>query len=116
MFVSDAIAALENASSERIAAEASAAESIAPIVAHGIPSDLLFRGDIYAPTDVPPVFENPKYPRLGYRVVNVTSSLVPFGYKGTIVAIHGSSGFVEVVPTPPYFNCILNLPMLPFFE
>ncbi|CAM9192531.1 unnamed protein product, partial [Ectocarpus fasciculatus] len=93
----DAIAALENASSERIAAEASAAESIAPIVAHGIPSDLLFRGDIYAPTDVPPVFENPKYPRLGYRVVNVTSSLVPFGYKGTIVAIHGSSGFVEVV-------------------
>jgi 5'-3' exoribonuclease 1 len=91
----DAIAAIETAAAERMAAAASAAAA-APVVAHGMPSDVLFRGDIYAPTDVPPVFENPQYPQLGYRVVNVTSQLVPFGYRGTVVAIHGSSGFVEV--------------------
>lgn len=93
----DAIAALEQAANEKIAQEASDVGSIAPVVAHGLPSDLLFRGDIFSPTDVPPLFENPKNPRLGYRIVNVTSAIVPFGYNGTVVAIHGSSGFVEVL-------------------
>ena len=92
----DAVAAVEKVAAERLAAEASNTVKSAPVVAHGLPTDLLFRGDIYAATDVPPVFENPKYPRLGFRVVNVTSQVVPFGYKGTVVSIHGSSGFVEV--------------------
>lgn len=91
----DDVAILERAADELLAAEAE--KTVTPVVAHGIPSDLLFRGDIFSPTDVPPVFENPKYPRLGYRVVNVTSPLVPFGYKGTVVSIHGNSGFVEVL-------------------
>ncbi len=92
----DAVAAIERAADERRAAVASAlAAGVQPVVAHGLPSDMLFRGDIYAPSDLPPRLYNPQ-PVLGFRVANVTSPSVPFGLKGTVVSIHASSGFVEV--------------------
>lgn len=36
-------------------------------------------------------------PRLGDRVVNLTARSVPFGIRGTVIAIHADSGCVEVV-------------------
>jgi len=36
-------------------------------------------------------------PKLGDRVANMTNVVVPFGLRGTIVAIHPSTGYVEVL-------------------
>ena len=36
-------------------------------------------------------------PRLGDRVVNLTSLGVPFGLRGTVVSIHENTGYVEVL-------------------
>lgn len=83
------------ASAERSAANAAAVSSAIPVVAHGMPSDMLFRGDIYAPSDMPPLLNNP-LPCLGYRVITISAASVPFGLKGTIIAIHANSGFAEV--------------------
>ena len=103
----DAVAAIEMASAERAIANTTAVNSAIPVVAHGMPSDLLFRGDIYAPSDMPPLLDNPA-PCLGYRVITISATSVPFGLKGTIIAIHANSGFAEVKHTPE-INTIIYL-------
>lgn len=55
----------------------------------------IFRGDLFSPFDAP-VNLNNEPPSLGDRVFNLTSTGVPTGLKGTVVAIHLSTGFVEV--------------------
>jgi hypothetical protein len=61
----------------------------------GIPIDSVFRGDIFSPFDAP-LRLNSSPPVLGDRVVNITSSGVPFGLIGTVVSIHTNTGYVEV--------------------
>ena len=36
-------------------------------------------------------------PRLGDRVVNLHATGVPFGLRGTVVAIHTNTGYVEAI-------------------
>lgn len=94
-FYSEAIAAVEKTVDERKQGKANA--SNAPIVAQGIPSNMLFRGDLFAPTDISPNLENPSFPMLGMRVVNVTAVAIPFGLKGTVVGIHANTGYVDIL-------------------
>jgi hypothetical protein len=58
---------------------------------------MLFRGDLFAPTDISPNLENPSFPMLGMRVVNVTAVAIPFGLKGTVVGIHANTGYVDIL-------------------
>lgn len=55
----------------------------------------IFRGDLFSPFDAP-VNLNIEPPSLGDRIVNLTSTGVPIGLKGTVVSIHSNTGFVEV--------------------
>ena len=41
-------------------------------------------------------FNGPEPPQLGDRVVNLYATGVPFGLRGTIVAIHSNTGYTEV--------------------
>ena len=61
-----------------------------------VPLDNLFRGDSLSPFDAPQQI-NAEPPRLGDRVMNLTSTGVPFSLIGTVVAIHNNTGYVEVM-------------------
>lgn len=61
-----------------------------------VPLDGIMRGGAADASDVP-VNLNKQPPSLGDRVVNISSLGVPFGLKGTVVTIHTSTGFVEVL-------------------
>jgi 5'-3' exoribonuclease 1 len=65
------------------------------VVVKSIPCTEIFRGDLSSPFDAP-LQINVSAPRLGDRVVNLNSTGVPCGLRGTVVCIHGSTGFVEV--------------------
>ena len=41
-------------------------------------------------------FNGSEPPELGDRVVNLYATGVPFGLRGTIVAIHSNTGYTEV--------------------
>lgn len=41
-------------------------------------------------------FNGSEPPQLGDRVVNLYATGVPFGLRGTIVAIHSNTGYTEV--------------------
>lgn len=62
-----------------------------------VPVDQIFRGDMFSPFDAPLNLNGDNVPVLGDRVVNLTSVGVPFGLKGTVVVIHSSTGYVEVI-------------------
>jgi 5'-3' exoribonuclease 1 len=61
-----------------------------------VPLDSIMRGGAADASDMP-VNLNTQPPSLGDRVVNLSSLGVPFGLKGTVVTIHTSTGFVEVL-------------------
>jgi hypothetical protein len=44
-----------------------------------------------------PSSHNSSQPKLGDRIVNLNSPGVPFGLRGTVVAIHKATGYVEVI-------------------
>lgn len=62
-----------------------------------VPVDAIFRGDMFSPFDAPLSLNGDNVPMLGDRVTNLTSVGVPFGLKGTVVVIHASTGYVEVI-------------------
>lgn len=64
-------------------------------VVEGVRGSQLYRPELSTPSDAPLTF-NTSAPFLGDRVVNLHATGVPFGLKGTVVTIHGSTGFVEV--------------------
>lgn len=61
-----------------------------------VPLDGIMRGGAADASDMP-VNLNAQPPSLGDRVVNISSLGVPFATKGTVVTIHTSTGFVEVL-------------------
>lgn len=61
-----------------------------------VPLDGIMRGGAADASDMP-VNMNTQPPSLGDRVVNISSLGVPFALKGTVVTIHTSTGFVEVL-------------------
>lgn len=65
-------------------------------VEKGIPIETLFKGDSHSTYDAPLQYNNTPA-KLGDRVVSLTAIGVPFGLKGTVIALHMSTGFVEVI-------------------
>jgi len=61
-----------------------------------VPLDAVYRDGFYSATERPTTL-NSTAPRLGDRVVNLSCTGVPFGLKGTVVTIHASTGYVEVL-------------------
>jgi len=61
-----------------------------------VPLDSIVRGGNSDVSDIP-VNLNKKPPALGDRIINLSSLGVPFGLRGTVVTIHTSTGFVEVL-------------------
>lgn len=94
MLSKEAIRAIEIASDARVSNLATSGQ--VSIVVKGIPVESVFRGDISAASDAPLLY-NTKTPALGDRVVNLNSTGVPFGLKGTVSGIHAGTGYVEVV-------------------
>jgi len=66
-----------------------------------VPGTALYREASTAATDIMVTTLDPKegIPQLGDRIVNLAADGIPFGLRGTVVAIHeaGSTGCVEVV-------------------
>ena len=69
------------------------------VVKKKVPLQAIFREGMFGPYDAPLQGLNDAYgpPELGDRVVNLVASAVPFGLKGTVIAIHASSAYVEVL-------------------
>ena len=65
-------------------------------IVKSFPIEQVFRCDSHTSSDAPLSYNASTGARLGDRVINLTSMGVPFGLKGTVVAIHSSTGFVEV--------------------
>ena len=65
------------------------------VTVKNIPVETLFRGESHTPYDAPLQYNNSPA-KLGDRVINLTATGVPFGLKGTVVALHVSTAFVEV--------------------
>jgi hypothetical protein len=61
----------------------------------GIALDSVYCDAHRSPNDVSLPY-NVLEPRLGDRVVNLTTVGVPFGLRGTVVTIHSSTKYVEV--------------------
>jgi 5'-3' exoribonuclease 1 len=111
----EAIAAVERAADTRTAATAAAVaaeknntkDSDAPYIntstcaqsrlVRGVPVDLLLRGDVYKVTDAKLTYSKGISARLGMRVANLCSTGVPFGLRGTVVAVHTHTRHVEVL-------------------
>mmetsp|Transcript_20065 Transcript_20065/g.28834 ORF Transcript_20065/g.28834 Transcript_20065/m.28834 type:complete len:1503 (+) Transcript_20065:75-4583(+) len=92
----DAIRAVERAVDVRRSAEGNQAAKI--VLRRNVPVETLFRDGIYRPFDAPlDMINGNASPELGDRVINLVSSGVPFGLKGTVIAIHSSSSYVEVL-------------------
>ena len=94
MLSKEAVRAIEIASDARVSNTATSGQ--VSIVVKGIPVESVFRGDISAASDAPLLY-NTKTPVLGDRVVNLNSTGVPFGLKGTVSGLHAGTGYVEVV-------------------
>lgn len=91
----DAIKAVERAADVRRSALASTEGTRAKEIVRGIRIDTLYRSDSSTNSDIALSF-NEDAPILGDRVINLSSTGVPFGLRGTVVTIHKSTGYVEV--------------------
>ena len=65
------------------------------IIVQGVPVEKLYCDFHRTPNDTA-LKINVLEPRLGDRVVNLTSDGVPFGLRGTVITIHNSTNYVEV--------------------
>ena len=65
------------------------------IVVKGVPVEKLYC-DVHRSANDTALKLNVLEPRLGDRVVNLTSDGVPFGLRGTVITIHTSTNYVEV--------------------
>jgi hypothetical protein len=65
------------------------------LVVKGIPIDKVFCNFHRTSQDVALAY-NQLEPRLGDRVVNLSSPGVPFGLRGTVITIHSATKYVEV--------------------
>jgi hypothetical protein len=54
-------------------------------IIENIPLTALFRGNVFDATDAPLTFNDGLSPTLGDRVINLTSTGVPFALRGTVV-------------------------------
>ena len=90
----EAMNAIERAEDMRVSFIASS--GVVKKVVKDVSLDSLFRGDNSSPSDAALSY-NISRPRLGDRVVNLNSTGVPFGLRGTVVAIHNSTAYVEVI-------------------
>ena len=90
----EAVRAIERAGDVRTAYLAASEKKIVRV--NQVPVEALYRGDTHVPTDVP-LAMNTTAPRLGDRVVNLNATGIPFGQRGTVVAVHSSTGYVEVL-------------------
>ena len=91
----DAMKAIERASDVRTSYLAACGPTLTVI--KKVPVENLYRGNITTPSDAPASYNGPEAPRLGDRVVNLHATGVPFGLKGTVVAIHSNTGYVEAI-------------------
>lgn len=94
-----AVAALEQASNVR---QEIAAKNASEIIVKGMQAENVFRANPSENHDISSISNSSNRkgvskPRLGDRVVNLTARSVPFGIRGTVVAIHPGSGCVEIV-------------------
>eukprot|EP00605_Chrysophyceae_sp_TOSAG23-4_P002224 GSChrysophyteH1.ASY1.ANO1.2467.1 assembled CDS len=90
-----AIRAIERAADVRTAYLA-ACDGGEKITLSNVPLDALYREGFYAATEHPGTL-NSTAPRLGDRVVNISSTGVPFGLRGTVITIHEATGYVDVL-------------------
>ena len=67
-------------------------------VVKGVPIEKVYSNVTRSQHDVALAY-NLLEPRLGDRIVNLTSSGVPFGLRGTVVTIHQATRYVEVRPS-----------------
>lgn len=67
------------------------------VLMNNVPVGNVFNPLNYSRHDVALTFNDNQIPTLGDRVVNLVAPAVPFGLKGTIIAIHPSSKYVEVL-------------------
>ena len=91
----EAMKAIERASDVRTSYLAACGPTLT--VVKKVPVENLYRGNITTPSDAPVSYNGPEAPRLGDRVVNLHATGVPFGLKGTVVAIHSNTGYVEAI-------------------
>lgn len=89
----EAMGAIERASDLQSAYLKSLEQKSTVVKSLGI--ETFFRSGSHTSNDAPLSY-NASSAKLGDRVINLTSMGVPFGLKGTVVAIHVSTGFVEV--------------------
>jgi hypothetical protein len=73
-----------------------AASGTSTVVVRNVPVEYLYRGELAQSTDAPLAYNGSAAPRLGDRIVNLKATGVPFGLRGTVVAMHSSTGYVEV--------------------
>lgn len=80
------------------------------VVKKKVPLQTIFKEGMFGPFDAPLEGLNDEFgpPELGDRVVNLVASAVPFGLKGTVIAIHSSSAYVEVHPFPVLCAILLH--------
>jgi hypothetical protein len=102
----DGIRAIERAVDVRTSALASE-EGIGgqvpqKVIKKKIPLHAVFKEGMFGPYDAPLEGLNEEFgpPELGDRVVNLVANAVPFGLKGTVIAVHTSSAYVEVCIEP----------------
>ena len=79
-------------------------QPIETVVVKDVSVDNLFRSEFYNVTDVPLNYNLSTPPKLGDRVINLTSTGVPFGLKGTVIVSHRATGYVEVSNVLSYMN------------
>lgn len=71
-------------------------EGVKKWIVKSVPIEKVFNSSFYTSTEVSLTY-NQLEPRLGDRVVNLCSSGVPFGLRGTVVIIHAATKYVEVI-------------------
>lgn len=90
----DAMKAIERASDVMITSINSI--GMKKVLVKGVNLDMVYRGSMFSVSDSKLEY-NQDYPTLGDRVVSLTAVGVPFGLKGTVITIHSSTGYVEVI-------------------
>lgn len=95
IIIREAMKAIEKASDMRMAYLQTSPPELKML--KQVPVDAIFRGDMFSPFDAPLNLNGDNVPMLGDRVTNLTSVGVPFGLKGTVVIVHSSTGYVEVI-------------------
>jgi hypothetical protein len=94
--------AIERASDVRVSYLS--ASGTTPVVVKSVPVEYMYRGDLAQATDAPLSYNGTAAPLLGDRVVNLSATGVPFGLRGTVVAMHSNTGYVEVTQ-----YCIISI-------